>query len=263
MAEFKLGRIRFIWKDVWTPNTTYIKDDIIRNGGKTYVCVIGHVSDADFYTDFDNIPTRWNQVADGSEWKGDWATGTFYKLNDLVKDGGRLYICNESHTSAGSISSVTVTGNLVAGAYTVTGLSDTSQLLPGMSLAILGGGGTVTVATDTIILSVDSDTQVTIDQALTGTSSASGATLKWTTSTAGQPTGGSSALDDDRSKWDLYLTALDWKGDWGVFTRYRINDVVRYGGQSYVCNEEHVSATTLADGLEDDLGKWEIGRAHV
>jgi hypothetical protein len=258
MAEFKLGRIRFIWKDVWTPNTTYIKDDIIRNGGKTYVCVIGHVSDADFYTDFDNIPTRWNQVADGSEWKGDWATGTFYKLNDLVKDGGRLYICNESHTSAGSISSVTVTGNLVAGATTVTGLSDTSQLLAGMSLAIQGGGGTVTVATDTIILSVDSLTQVTIDKALTGTSTASGATLVWTTSTAGQPAGGSSALDDDRAKWDLYITALDWKGDWAVYTRYRINDIVRYGGQSYVCNEEHVSDTTLADGLEADQSKWDI-----
>jgi hypothetical protein len=258
MAEFKLGRIRFIWKDVWTPNTTYIKDDIIRNGGKTYVCVIGHVSDPDFYTDFDNIPTRWNQVADGSEWKGDWATGTFYKLNDLVKDGGRLYICNDSHTSAGSIASVTVTGNLVAGATTVTGLSDTTQLLAGMSLAIQGGGGTVTVATNTIILSVDSPTQVTIDKALTGTSTASGATLVWTTSTVGQPTGGSSALNANRSKWDLFLTALDWKGDWNVYTRYRINDVVRYGGQSYVCNEEHVSDTTLADGLEADQSKWDI-----
>jgi hypothetical protein len=27
MAEFKLGRIRFIWKDVWTPTTAYLKDE--------------------------------------------------------------------------------------------------------------------------------------------------------------------------------------------------------------------------------------------
>ena len=29
MAEFKLGRIRFVWKDAWTGSTTYYKDDVI------------------------------------------------------------------------------------------------------------------------------------------------------------------------------------------------------------------------------------------
>ena len=28
MAEFKLGRIRFIWKGDWVTGTTYYKDDI-------------------------------------------------------------------------------------------------------------------------------------------------------------------------------------------------------------------------------------------
>jgi hypothetical protein len=30
MAEFKLGRIRFVWKNTWTPSTTYYIDDVIR-----------------------------------------------------------------------------------------------------------------------------------------------------------------------------------------------------------------------------------------
>ena len=30
MAEFKLGRIRFIWKGDWITATTYYKDDIVR-----------------------------------------------------------------------------------------------------------------------------------------------------------------------------------------------------------------------------------------
>ena len=29
MAEFKLGRIRFIWKDEWSEATTYYKDDVV------------------------------------------------------------------------------------------------------------------------------------------------------------------------------------------------------------------------------------------
>ena len=100
MAEFNLGRIRFVWKSTWVQSTSYIKDDVIRYGGKTYLCVIGHTAAADFNTDLENIPTRWNQMSDGQEWKGDWTASTFYKLNDIVKYGGYIYICNDSHTSA-------------------------------------------------------------------------------------------------------------------------------------------------------------------
>ena len=51
MAEFKLGRIRFVWKDQWTTGSTYYVDDVVRNGGKTYICAVGHTAAADFYTD--------------------------------------------------------------------------------------------------------------------------------------------------------------------------------------------------------------------
>ena len=30
MAEFKLGRIRFVWKDEWAGTTVYVKDDVVR-----------------------------------------------------------------------------------------------------------------------------------------------------------------------------------------------------------------------------------------
>ena len=39
MAEFKLGRIRFIWKDEWFRSHPYYKDDVVRYGGKTFMCV--------------------------------------------------------------------------------------------------------------------------------------------------------------------------------------------------------------------------------
>ncbi len=58
MAEFKLGRIRFVWKAAWSTGTTYYKDDVIRFGGKTYLCQIGHTASADFNTDLDINPTK-------------------------------------------------------------------------------------------------------------------------------------------------------------------------------------------------------------
>ena len=82
MAEFKLGRIRFVWKADWAGATTYYKDDVIRYGGKTYISTIGHTSDADFYTDLNVSPSRWNQMTDGQDWKGSWGVSTYYKKNN-------------------------------------------------------------------------------------------------------------------------------------------------------------------------------------
>jgi hypothetical protein len=170
MAEFKLGRIRFVWKDEWNPSTVYYIDDVIRYGGRTYICAVGHTSAADFNTDLEYNPTKWNQMSDGQSWTGDWNTSTFYKINDVVKYGGLLYICNDSHTSAAT--------------------------------ATLG-------------------------------------------------------LENDQAKWTLYAEGFDWKNAWTVSTRYKINDLVRYGGYTYVCNLHHTSAATTASGLEADQAKWD------
>ena len=95
MAEFKLGRIRFVWKNDWVTGTTYYKDDVIKYGGRTYLCVAGHTAAADFYTNLDVIPTKWNLFADGQSWEGEWQQITVYKENDLVKYGGFVYICTQ------------------------------------------------------------------------------------------------------------------------------------------------------------------------
>ena len=170
MAEFKLGRIRFVWKDTWSAATTYYIDDVVRYGARTYICAVGHTSSADFNTDLEYGPTKWNQMSDGQSWTGDWTTGTFYKLNDVVKYGGLLYICNDSHTSSAT--------------------------------ALLG-------------------------------------------------------LEADQANWTVYAEGFDWKDAWATSTRYKVNDLVKYGGYTYVCNTYHVSAATAASGLEADQAKWD------
>ena len=44
----------------------------------------------DFYDDISN----WNNFSDGTQWKSDWSAATFYKINDIVRYGGIIYICN-------------------------------------------------------------------------------------------------------------------------------------------------------------------------
>ena len=84
MADFKIGKIRFTWRGAWTNGYAYVKDDIVRYGAKTYVCMVTHTSLANFNTDLAATPSKWNEMADGFEWTGDWAPTTFYQLNDLV-----------------------------------------------------------------------------------------------------------------------------------------------------------------------------------
>ena len=96
MAEFKLGRIRFVWKGAWATGTVYYKDDIIRQGGRTYFCNVGHTASADFTTD---ESTKWNLFTDGIQWQGDWTSSYTYKQNDVIKYGGYIYVCNTRQRS--------------------------------------------------------------------------------------------------------------------------------------------------------------------
>ena len=178
MAEFKLGRIRFVWKNDWTTGTTYYKDDVVQYGGKVFICIAGHTASAGFYTDLDAVPSKWNQMSDGFAWENDWAPGTAYKTNDMVKYGGRLYICRIPHTSAA-----------------------------------------------TLALGLEADLNL---------------------------------ADSTLSKWDNVADGSDWKGAWTISTRYKVNDLVKYGGISYICNTYHTSAVSLALGLEADLNKWDV-----
>ena len=171
MAEFKLGRIRFVWKNEWTTPTTYYKDDVVRFGGKTYVCQVGHTSVADFNTDLDISPTKWNLMSDGQRWRDTWSVSTVYQEGDLVKYGGGIYVCVDAHTSA---------------------------------------------ATTT------------------------------------------SGLENDSTKWNLFIEGTDNRGDWTVSTRYKLNDIVRYGGINYICITYHTSAADTTLGLENNIANWQV-----
>ena len=160
-----------MWKNDWTAQTTYYKDDVIAYGGKIYICVLGHSSADDFFTDLDITPSKWNIVSDGQAWLGDWAPQTDYIYDNIVKYGARLYICKTNHTSA--------------------------------------------------------------EDSATG-------------------------LEADLDKWEIYAEGLEWQGNWTTSFDYKINDFVKWGGSTYVCNEGHISAATEELGLEADQSKWTI-----
>ena len=228
MAEFKLGRIRFVWKDNWASGTTYYKDDVVRYGGKTYLCQIGHTANQDFYTDLNFVPTKWNLMTDGHEWKGDWSTGTYYKVNDLVRYGGLVYSCKTPHTSA-----ATATLGLEADQDLPSETNSKWQVFA-KGLDWKGNWTTSTRYKRGDLVKYGGYTYV----CNTGHTSSSSAT---------------SGLEANQSFWDQFNQGLDYKGNWTASgTRYKINDIVKYGAGLWICVTQHTSTGAFSS----DSANW-------
>ena len=227
MAEFKLGRIKFVWKGDWTTATIYYKDDIVRQGGNTYICIKGHTAAALFTT---NQATYWDKISDGQDWKSDWVAGTYYKVNDVVAYGGYLYIANTGHTAAATstlgLEADQSKWDTFAEGFNYKTAWATSTRYKINDLAKYGG---------------------TVYTCITGHTSAASTAL---------------GLEQDQSKWQIFSEGFNWKSDWTQTYRYRVNDIVKYGGTVYVCITGHTSAST-SSGLEQDQAKWQYSNKGI
>jgi Concanavalin A-like lectin/glucanases superfamily len=81
MADFKLGRLKFVWKGGWTTAIAYVKDDIVEYNGQGWVCEVPHTS-AGFPADRDS--GKWTKMAEGFSWNGEWDSATTYQENAVV-----------------------------------------------------------------------------------------------------------------------------------------------------------------------------------
>jgi len=221
MAEFKLGRIRFVWKGAWSADTTYYQDDVVSLGGKTYICVIGHDSSSDFFSDLDVTPTKWNLVSDGQTWKGEWSVSTEYIYNDIVSYGARLYICNTNHTSA-SDSADGLELDIDKWDVFAEGLDwkgDWSTSTKYLIKDIVKYGGSLYICN----------------------------TVHTSTSTE------ASGLEADVANWDIFHQGIEYKSNWASSTRYKVNDVIRYGASLWIATVAHTSSASFAT----DSANWE------
>ncbi len=241
MAEFKISRLRYRWIGTWAPATDYVRDDIIRFGGKTYACLVGHTSTVNFYDELNSIdaygnPTpRWDLMSDGYEWKGDWTatTGappvpTVYKVGDLVKYGAVVYRCVTGHTA----NSNGIEIDLVK--WTPEAITDNWRQEWTVNTKYVFG--------DVVKY------KGYIYRCVVGHTSSGTALL---------------GLEADSGQWEIVFRTEQWKADWQVATRYAVGDVVKYGGTVYRCINGHNSASTVDLGLEAAQSNWEIVHSGV
>src|SRR6056300_1758772 len=202
MADFNIDRIRFRWKNVWAPEVDYIKDDIVIYNGKAYVCLIGHTSDTIFYLDLNNDETRWTVMFDGTEWKSNWTTETYYSLGNLVKWHGVIYKCIEPHASATNDQADGLDRDIEKWeivAKTTDWLNTWTPQTHYEVNDVVNYRGYVYFC-NTKHLSSDTDND---------------------------------GIEPDLSNWTILTTSDYWRGNWAPSTKYRIGDIAKYSGIVY------------------------------
>ena len=227
MAEFKISRLRYTWKGTWTTATAYNKDDVVRYGGQTWVCFRQHTSSA-FQTDQEFLANpadseftpAWRKMTDGVSWRGAWQTSTLYNPGDIALYGGVLYLTIESNTSGATFSEYADKFAVYADAYkwSNTWTQNTRY-----------GVGEVVRYNGIVYRCIVEHTSGTSNE--------------------GTEIGNNDGNQDSTlENWEIVHEGIEYVGTWAADTRYRKNDLVKYGGSILRCTIGHVSADHISNG---------------
>jgi hypothetical protein len=169
----------------------------------------------------DDIPTTLNDTVIAGSLV---VTGTTTTVNS-----NNLAVANKI-IDLGAVSPVSPTGTVTAGSAVITNLSSLTNIISGSAITSLAGAGTVTLPAGTIVSTIDSATQVTLNQALTGTGTASGATLNISGATDVTANSGGINLKGATDKtitWDNTNNNWTSSENWNIVTgkTFKINNV--------------------------------------
>jgi hypothetical protein len=227
MAEFKISRIRYTWRNAWITTTAYNRDDVIQYGGSTWICQRQHTAstfaaDQTYLANVgDSAPTpAWLKMTDGYAWRGPWTTPTLYNPGDIALYGGVIYLCVTSHTSTS-----TFDANIADWAVYLSADNWRTNWAPSTRYGI----GDIVKYNGTVY------------RCLVGHTSSSTA--------LGLEVGNNDTQDDSTGElWQAVYEGIQYVGQWtGPDTRYRVNDLVKYGGSILRCTVGHVATSTITN----------------
>ena len=264
MADFVLGRIKFVWKGAWAATTSYIADDVVRYGGNAFIALANHTSSATFEADLSANPTKWQKMVGGVEYKADHANSTYYKVDDIVKYGPTLWVCTTAHTSASAVLDTTKFSVFLPGLEFEDSWASGTQYQQG-DIVTYGGYQYVAERNNIGQTPIDSGADwevITTGYSMQGTW-ASGTAYKTgevvqyggntyvfkVATTAGQ-------LPTDTSKADLLVEGVSLKGTYSSGTAYKVGEVVISSSSTYRAKIDTTAGQ--APGNEVDNTQWAV-----
>jgi len=212
MSEFKINKFRYTWRGNWTTNVLYKKDDVIKYSGGSWVCIRGHTSAANFYTDLNfifpgetNPSPAWIKMTDGYTWRDSWQSSTLYNIGDIAFYGGVLYLCVGSYTST-AVFDDNISNWIV--------YSDQDKFRQDWQGDTRYGIGDVIKYNGIVYRCIQGHRSDNVNFSLV----------------------------PDLDKWEILFENIQYRGNWQSQTVYRVNDLVKFGGTVWRCKKEHESA---------------------
>ena len=279
MADFNLDRIRFRWRGEWVAGTSYVKDDMVYYQGKTYACLIGHDANSTyFYTDLNAVDSKWELMLDGWVWRNNWTISTYYTEGEIVKFNGYVYQCITNHTSTNLINT-----GLPADIANWKIVATTYNWLNNWTVGTYYNlGDVVRYRGITYICNLKHRANISTAIGLEGDQSS------WTVVTTSDSwyadwtvgrrykvkdivkygaivyrciddhTSAATAelgLEANLADWEIVISGIEYKFDWEILTRYKLNDIVKWNHSLWICTDDHTSGAT---NLRNDESNWTI-----
>ena len=259
MADFRLGRLKFNWRGNWATSTAYVIDDIVKFGANTYVCTQNHTSVANETSFYGTDLSKWSLHTEGITNRGDWQSGTYYKINDVIKYGNTQYRVVTGFSTTGFTTSNVV--EYLSGFEYEDTWSSGETYQPG-DVVTYGGYNYIATSINTnkppaYNLTADWDILTTgftaVGTYTTATNYKPGDLVQYggysyvaiSTSTNVNPI--------NTNSWSLIVKGFNWVGTWSSTTSYKLGDSVRKDSNSYVS----VASTNLnVDPVTDTLGTY-------
>ncbi len=195
LAKWSLQSESLFFKGTYAADTHYKLNDVVKYGNRQYRCTTQHTSASVVGGVAILNESNFELYLDGINFRGDYATSTYYKINDVVKYGAGQYKCTTAHTS-----------NSVAGNFDETKFTSFTD---GLQFEDSYAGGTIYQKGDVVTYG---------GYAYAATQEVSGVT----------PVASA-------SEWDLLIPGFKAQGDYNSSTAYKTGDVVNFGGHQFVC----------------------------
>lgn len=93
-------QLKHTWKGEWSEGQIYYINEVVRQGGRSYVCNSTELSDNSWYgKEYEPgvDTTHWKEFVDGYLYKGQWRVGCNWNKGDVVKYNGDYYVCLEDN----------------------------------------------------------------------------------------------------------------------------------------------------------------------
>ena len=192
------------WASAWQPDNKYTVNDVVKYGGRLYRCIEGHTSQSDI-AGLESDASKWENISDSIEYKGEWTADVKYKQNDVVKYGPSLYLCDVAHVSSNSLNELRqdiANWSLYVPGLKIDEIYDSNKEYSTGDIVVYGGFTYVALAPNKgSIPSVNGKLQ-------------------------------------DIGDWEVLVTGYNLRGDFVEEVEYKVGDVVRYAGSLFVAEND-------------------------